>query len=98
MSKKNMLILITVILFTVTSAEYALAVEQDANVDTIEINESVNVINITENSNETTVLETSIREEQNNASPGFSLPDSMISLIIAALLIVSITYIRKNTK
>ena len=98
MYNTNILILILVMLPIATPTGFALAVNQDANADTIEINESVNIINITENSNETTVLETSIREEQNKASPGFPIIDSVISLIIAVLIIVSITCIRKNIK
>ena len=96
MYKTNMLILILVMLSIAVPTGYAQEANNGEN-DTIVINESVNVVNITENSNETEILETSIKEEQKNSSPGFSLVDSMISLIIAILLIMSIIYIRKNT-
>lgn len=98
MYKTNMLILTLAILSIAAPIGYALAANNNENADVIEINESANVVNITENSSETQILETSIKEGQINASPGFSLPDSMISLIIAILIIVSLIYIRKNTK
>ncbi len=64
-----------------------IAVNEDV-ADTIAVNEDVNVINITKNSNETTVTETIIKDEQKKSSPGFSLFDSLISLIPALILIM----------
>jgi hypothetical protein len=91
---------------------YALAADNDTNIstntiypvdtpvdtapDTIAINESINVINITNNSNETTVAETIIKEESKKSSPGFLLTDTMISLITVIILVISKVYIKKN--
>jgi hypothetical protein len=87
---------------------YALAADNDINistntiypvdtpVNTIAINESINVVNITNNSNETTVAETIIKEENKKSSPGFLLTDTVISLITAIILIISMVYIRNN--
>jgi len=94
--------LILVTLLTTTLTGYALAADKDVNiptndtitdqmgtaVDTIAINENVTVINITENSNETTVAETILKEEQKKSSPGFSLTDMVVSLISAVFLIM----------
>lgn len=102
MNKTNRLILILAMLSTTTLTGYALTADKDVNiptnetitdqmstaVDTIAINENVNVINITKNSNETTVAETILKEEQKKTSPGFSLTDTVISLISAVILIM----------
>jgi len=102
MNKRNNLILILVISSTMTGC--ALAADKDINIspnetiaqqvitpgDTIALDENVEVINITENSNETSVVETIIKEEQEKSSPGFSLNDTVISLIIATILIMVI--------
>lgn len=102
MNKINMLILILVMLSTMTLTGYAQINESGANIstnetiadrestaaDTIAINEDINVINITKNSNETTVTETIIKEEQTKSSPGFSLTDTVISLITGIILIM----------
>ncbi len=94
MNKTNMLIVILLMLSA--SAGNVLAAEPGGNIsanetiapavaDTITVNESVNVINITKNSNETTIDETAT---QKMSSPGFSLIDMVISLIIAMVLIM----------
>lgn len=108
MNKMKMLLLILAILSTTTLNAYALAFDIDTNIstnetianpvsttDTIEINETANFINITENSNETTVIESIIKEEQKK-SPGFGLIDSVISLITVIILMMGIVYIRNN--
>lgn len=101
MNKTNMLILILVMLSTTTLTGYALAEDKDMNIptnettadkvstaaDTIAINENVNAINITKNSNETTVAEMILKGEQKKSSPGFSLTDLVMSLISAVILI-----------
>lgn len=108
MNKMNMALLILAILSTTTINAYALSVDIDTNIstnetianpvsttDTIEINETANVVNITENSNETTVIESIIKEEQKK-SPGFGLTDSVISLITVIILMMGVVYIRNN--
>ncbi len=111
MNKMNMklsILAILAILSITTLNAYALAVNIDTNIstnetianpvsttDTIEINETANFINITENSNETTVIESIIKEEQKK-SPGFGLTDSVISLITVIILMMGIVYIRNN--
>jgi hypothetical protein len=111
MNKMNMklsIIAILAILSITTLNAYALAVDIDTNIstnktianpvstiDTIEINETANFINITENSNETAVIESIIKEEQKK-SPGFGLTDSVISLITVIILMMGIVYIRNN--
>lgn len=99
MNKINTLILILVMLSTMTLTGYAQANESGANISTnettagitpadiIAINENASVINITKNSNETTVAETMIKDGQTKSSPGFSLTDTVISLITAIILI-----------
>jgi len=52
-----------------------------STVDAIEISETANVINITENSNETTVIETIIKEDQKKSSPAFGLTETVTALI-----------------
>ena len=108
MSKTNTLLLILAILSTTTLTGYALAADKDANistnetianqvstpVDTIVINENAKVINITENSNEITVAETIIKEEQKKSSPGFGMADTIISLIAVVAIVFVIA--RKN--
>ncbi len=92
-----------------TLTRYALAAENISinetisdqvitSADTIAINENVSVINITKNSNETTVAETIIKEEQKKSSPGFSLNDTVISLISAIILIMTKVSLRKKGK
>lgn len=100
MKKSNMLILILVMLSATTLTGYALAAESGTNIspnetiatitpaDAIAVNEDVNVINITRDSNETTVDETIIKEEQMKSSPGFSLTDTVMSLITGIILIM----------
>ncbi len=102
MNKTNMLILISVMLSITVLTEYALADESGINVstngtpavitpaDTVAINENSSVINITKNSNETIVAETIIKGEQNKSSPGFSLNETVISLIIILITIYKI--------
>lgn len=103
-----MLSLILVIITTTTFSGYALAAESGTNISTNEtiavstqvetndINNNANIINITENSNETTVVETIIKEEQKKSSPGFSLSDTLISLITAIILIITIVNIKRK--
>lgn len=109
MNQTNTLILILVILSQALTG-YALAADKDVNistnetiadqvstVDTIAINDNVNIINITKNSNETIVAETILKEEQTKSSPGFSLADTAISLITAAILIMAMICARKKS-
>src|SRR5659263_636833 len=104
----KMLLLILAILSTTTLNAYALAFDIDTNIstnetidnpvsttDTIEINETANFSNITENSNETTVIESIIKEEQKK-SAGFGLIDSVISLITVMIFMMGTLYIRHN--
>jgi hypothetical protein len=103
MNKRSMLILISVMLSTILLIVYAQAAGSGANIstnetlsdqvtttpaDTIAINENISIINITKNSNETTVSETIIKEAQTKSSPGFSLTDTVISLISVIILIM----------
>lgn len=108
MNKTNILLLILAIFLTATLTGYALAADGDVNIstnetianpvstpiDTIVINEDANVINITENSNETTIAETIIKEEQKKSSPGFGIADTIISLIAVVAIVFVIA--RKN--
>ncbi len=99
MNKTNKVILISMMLSTMALIGSALAADRSADnstnvtitmtpADTIAVNEDVNVINITKNSNETTVTETIIKDDQKKSSPGFSLFDSLISLFSAIILIM----------
>jgi hypothetical protein len=108
MNKMTIMILILAILTTMTLTEYALAAESSANISTNEtvavstpvgtnvINDKAKIINITEDSNETTVVETIIEEEQKKSSSGFSLIDTVISLITVIILIMAMLYIKKK--
>lgn len=109
MNKMNMALLILAILSITTLTGHALASDMDANIstnetipnpvntiDVIEISETANVINITENSNETIVIESIIKDEQKKSSPGFGLAEIMITLITAVILITIIVTIRNN--
>lgn len=64
--------------------------------DAIEISETANVINITENSNETTIIETIIKEDQKKSSPGFGLTDIVTALITLIILSTVVVNIRNN--
>lgn len=93
------------------STGYALAANNDTNnsinittvdpetteQETIVIPENAEVINITENSNETDVAETILKEEQKKSSPGFWLTDAVISLICAIFIIMSMAYMKKKS-
>ncbi len=63
-------------------------------IDTIEISEAAKVVNITENSSETTVIESIIKEEEKKSSPGFGLTATVTALI--ALIILITVYNRNN--
>ena len=108
MKKKNMALLILAI-FSMTTSGQALASDTDGNFsinetianpvgteDAIEISETANVVNITENSNETTVIESIIKEDQKKSSPGFGLTGTLTSLISLVILTTVIIKIRKN--
>jgi hypothetical protein len=64
--------------------------------EAIEISETANVINITEDSNETTVIESIIKEDQKKSSPGFGLTDTVTALIILIILSTVVVNIRNN--
>ncbi len=107
---KLLLALAILSILSTTLTGYALAAGNDTNtsinrttvdpvvtpLDTIVINENTKVINITENSNETIVAETIIKEEQTKSSQGFWLTATVISLIAAIFIIMVIVYIKKN--
>ena len=108
MNKVNMALLILAIFSAMMLTGNALATGIDANIstteaiaspvsttDAIEISETANVVNITEDSNETTVIESIIKEEQKKSSPEFGLTDTVIVLITAVILIMAIAFIRK---
>jgi hypothetical protein len=103
MNKMNTTLLILAIFSITTLSGSALPIDKGANFstnetmansvntdDTFVVNENVNVINITENSNETTVVESIIQQDQMKSSPGFALTDTMISLIMVLILIMKI--------
>ena len=105
----NTALLILAIFSITTLTGNALATDIDANIstnetianpvnttDTIEIGETANVVNITENSSETSVIESIIKEEQKQSSPGFGLTDTVTALIAVVILITVIVYIRSN--
>ena len=105
----NLMLLVLAILLLTTFSGYALASDINTNIstnetaansvsttDTIEINESANLINITENSNEATVIESMIKEDQKKSSPGFGLTDTVISLITVIILVMTIVHIRNK--
>jgi hypothetical protein len=109
MNKMNIALLIVAIFSITTVPGYALATGSGVNIstdetiansraanDTIVVNENANVINITENSNETTVLESIIKQEQKKSSSGFGSTDTVISLITVIILIMAIVPFRKN--
>ena len=109
MKKMNMALLILAIFSMTTLTVHALASDMDGNFssnetianpvgteDAIEISETANVVNITENSNETTVIESIIKEDQKKSSPGFGLTGTLTSLISLVILTTVIVNIRKN--
>jgi hypothetical protein len=105
----NKMLLILAIFSMTTLTGYALASDLDANIstnktianpvnttDAIEISETANVINITENSNETTIIESIIKEDQKKSSPGFALTDTLTALITLIILSTVVVNIRNN--
>lgn len=111
MKRTTILLLILAIMSTMVFNGHAFAADENANVsigetiddpaatpeDIIVINQDAKIVNITENSNETTVIDTVIGEEEKKYSPGFSLTDNMLSLIAAIIVIImSMVAIRKN--
>jgi hypothetical protein len=109
MNKMNMALLILAIFSMTTLTGHALASDIDENISTnetianpvstteaIEISETANVINITEDSNETTVIESIIKEDQKKSSPGFGLTDTVTALIILIILSTVVVNIRNN--
>lgn len=60
-------------------------------IDTISVSDNVNVVNITEDTNETDLLEKSVEEEQTKQSPGFELTTILIGLIL-------IVYIKRRNR
>jgi hypothetical protein len=109
MNKMNMTLLILAIFSTTTVTGYALTTDTGSKIstndtivnsestnDTIVVNENARVINITENSNETTVMESIIKQEQKKSTPGFGLEDTLISLITVMFLIMAIDPFKKQ--
>lgn len=106
----NMPLLILMVFSAATFNGHALAMNLDDNtssievtsdpfdtqIDTFEVDENANVVNITENSNESILVE-KIIEEQKKPSTVFSLDGSMVSPLIAIILFISIVYIRRKT-
>ncbi len=105
----NKALLILAIFSMTTLTGHALASGLDANIsanktianpvsttDAIEISETANVINITENSNETTIIESIIKEDQKKSSPGFGFTDTVAALITLIILTTVIVNIRNN--
>lgn len=103
MNKMIKMLLILTIFSITTVPGYALATDTEANIsrndtivnsqstdDTILVNENARVINITENSNETTVIESIIKQEQKKTASGFGLTEIVISLITVIILIMAI--------
>ncbi len=78
-----------------TSSSEAASDPLDTQIDIVAIDENANVVNIMENSNETALIEKSI-EEQKMSSSGFPRIESLISPLIAIILIISIVYIKKR--
>ena len=109
MNKMNKVLLILAIFSMTTLTGHALASGMDGNTstnktianpmsttDAIEISETANVINITENSNETTIIETIIKEDQKKSSPGFALTDTVTALITLIILSTVVVNIKNN--
>ena len=97
----NMALLILAMFSITTLTAHAQASEMDANIstnetianpvstpDAIEISETAKVINITENSNETAVIESIIKEDQKKSSPGFGLTDTVTALITVVITVI----------
>jgi len=107
MKKITMPILILAIFSAFTLAGFAMAADMDSNVstesltsenETIQINETANVINIMENSNETALVEMMIGEEQRKSAIRFSFVDMISPSIVIILVVISFVYIRRSVK